>query len=75
MSLIQPHPDVESIDQKVFIPAHQRVSVMIHLYVVPDMEEDDKNLRMWAGKKFKNLDGWVLFDKKNRYQITFPKGW
>jgi len=48
---------------------------MIHLYVVPDMEEDDKNLRMWAGKKFKNLDGWVLFDKKNRYQITFPKGW
>jgi hypothetical protein len=86
-ALSEPQPDYESIDQKLFVPAHQTVSVTIHIAVTPDVKKKDvfgeidkdkgyrNDLKEWAGKKFENLGGWVLFDKQNRYQVTFPKGW
>ena len=86
-ALSEPQPDVESIDQKLFVPAHQTVSVKIHIGVAPDVKKKDvfdevdkdkgyrNDLKIWAGKNFENLGGWVLFDKQSRYQVTFPKGW
>jgi hypothetical protein len=86
-ALSAPQPDVESIDQNLFIPAHQTVSVTIHINVAPGVKKKDifdeidkdkgyrSDLKLWAAKEFKTLSGWVLFDKQNRYQVTFPKGW
>jgi len=34
-----------------------------------------KELESHINDKFKNLNGFVLFDQKNRYRIDFPKGW
>jgi hypothetical protein len=64
-ALSAPQPDDESIDQKLFVPAHQT-----------DRDKGYRSdLKIWAAKEFKTLGGWVLFDKQNRYQVTFPKGW
>jgi hypothetical protein len=77
-ALSERQPDMESIDQKLFIPAHQTVSVSIHIGVAPDVKKKDvfdkvdkgrgyrNDLKVWAGKEFENLGGWVLFDKQNR---------
>ena len=34
-----------------------------------------KKLAAYVNKQMPNLDGFVLFDNINRYQIDFPKGW
>jgi hypothetical protein len=76
------------IDYPLFVPAKQRVLVAIHLaYPFYGKEEpntdasfeDRRDYRIavagYVSKKMTNLDGFVLFDKANRYQINFPKGW
>jgi hypothetical protein len=34
-----------------------------------------KELSDFVNTKLSNLDGFVLFDDNNRYQINLPKGW
>jgi hypothetical protein len=38
-------------------------------------EAHRKKLAVYVNKEMPNLAGFVLFDKRNRYQIDFPKGW
>jgi hypothetical protein len=42
-------------------------------------EEEKKQfrdeLRKYVSGELPNLDGFVLFDERNRYQIDFPGGW
>jgi hypothetical protein len=71
-----------TVDYPVFIPAHQRVLLAVHLpdYVYPERlpppgAERRAKLAAYVAKEMPNLDGFVLFDEANRYQINFPKGW
>ena len=40
-----------------------------------DKSEYRKALELYIREKYVNLDGFVLFDQANRYQIDFPSGW
>jgi hypothetical protein len=76
------------IDYPLIVPAKQRVKFAIHLaYRYRGKEtlnadaslEERKNyykaLADYVSKELDNLDGFLLFDKANRCQINFPKGW
>lgn len=78
--------DMITIDPPIFIPAYHRLYFMIHIrYPVPkktstvdskeEREKYRKEIEAYINKEFPNLDGFVLFDKKNHYKIEFPKGW
>ena len=73
-------------DYPIFLPPGQRQMVDIRLpYSGPQprppnatkaqKDEFEKELRQLVEKRFSNLDGFVLFDHRNRYQINLPKGW
>ena len=71
-----------SVDYPVFVPAHQRVLLALHLPdysytepLPPPGAERRAKLAAYVAKEVPNLDGFVLFDEANRYQINFPKGW
>lgn len=77
-----------SVDKEhIFIPAKQRIRFTVTLeYPVmekfgPDpkvKEEYRKKFKLIADyikKEFPNLDGFVVFDTTNRYQINLPNGW
>ena len=71
----------------IVLPAHERVSVV----VLREGYKYDKKLKGAAGKEEpsryridlaayfaqdkSNDNGFEIFDKRNRYQIYFPKGW
>jgi hypothetical protein len=70
----------------VFIPARQKMLVPIQLnYTVPieletqliGISEDAKSkaVKEYVDQKFKHLDGFILYDENNRFEIVFPKGW
>jgi len=70
----------------IFIPAHRRVRVSLSIpYRYPVVEKADashterQQFRMQVAKyvteEMGNLDGFVLFDGNNRYEIDFPSGW
>jgi hypothetical protein len=77
------------IDYPLFVPAKQRSRFAIHLLAYPyqgkevlkadaSLEERRsfrKALAGYVSKDMGNLDGFVLLDEANRYQINFPKGW
>ena len=74
------------VDYPVFIPSGQRLRFAVHLKypyeqkekIKPTKEEHQqyrKGLEEFINKEFTNLDGFVLFDEKNRYEIMLPKGW
>ncbi len=81
--------DELKIDLPIFIPAKHKVRATVHLsyscdehqenYLDEQKEPDRARFQAavgaWVKKKMPNLDGFVLFDKKNRYEIEFPKGW
>jgi hypothetical protein len=74
-------------DTPVFLPAHGRVRFSIHLgYPYEDAPkeptEDDKaiyeyhtGIAKYLKNKLSNLDGFVLYDQTNRYEIVLPNGW
>jgi len=73
-------------DYPILIPAKQRIRFALHLGYPYDKtlkkdaskeerEKYRKDMEAYANKEFSNLDGFVLFDELNRYQIEFPKGW
>lgn len=75
-----------AIDLPVFIPAGQRQHVEIHLrhsfsepYPSKATHEQRKaykaKLQKYLNEEAGNLNGFVIFDEINRYEIRLPKGW
>jgi len=73
----------------VFVPAHQKTRITIstpsygfspptHLTSSSTPEEKYKHYAETAAyvtKQMPNLNGFVLFDESNRYQVELPNGW
>jgi hypothetical protein len=79
---------IETLDEEhVFIPAKQRrrFDVNLHYPVTdnfgPDPQTKEEYRKKWRliadymKREFPNLDGFVVFDSTNRYQINLPNGW
>jgi hypothetical protein len=75
-----------SFDHLPFLPPKQRIRFGIHVaYPYPERlspgashEEGHRfreKLAAYVKTELANLNGFVLFDKENRYQIELPKGW
>jgi len=73
----------------IFVPAHQKTRIdvtlpsygfssAIHLTSVSSDDERRKYnaaVGAYVAQKMSNLDGFVLFDENNRYEIELPNGW
>jgi hypothetical protein len=75
---LAPFDDSAKVQYPIFIPSKQRVRVGIEIqYPYSGKKEPStkvlEELEEYVRTQFKNLDGFVLFDSKNRYQINFPK--
>ena len=73
-------------DYPIFVPTKQRSRFFIEIpYPSPiklkgDASPDERKsfrreLEKYAETGISNLDGFMLFDSNNRYQINVPKGW
>lgn len=73
-------------DKPLFIPAGHKIRFLLHLkstypknYNKDVPREEQKNFRKkiekYLGEKYPNLDGFVLFDKSDHYEIRLPRGW
>jgi hypothetical protein len=78
--------EFQKISLPIFVPANQRLRVQIEIPYSYRMtqppfsaKEDRKkfqdDLQEYVRTEIGNLDGFVLFDSKERYQISFPRGW
>lgn len=70
----------------ILVPAKSRVRIAINIpYAYPTKEKDKEtseerqqfsaSVAKYVTGKFTNLDGFVLLDTSNRYEIDFPTGW
>jgi len=70
----------------IFVPAKSRVRISLSIpYTYPIKEKDDPTLderkkyttdvAKYVMDKMGNLNGFVIFDTSNRYEIDFPNGW
>ena len=70
----------------VFVPARNRVWISLNIpYPYPVKEKDKPSLEerkqfttevaKYVTNEMGNLDGFVLFDTLNRFEIDFPNGW
>ena len=65
----------------VYVPSGQKVSMSFHLTYdynesYPEKERDNLDkLGEFTKGRLKEIDGFVVLDKKNRYEIIFPNGW
>jgi len=76
---------VVTLDYPVFIPPKGRVRLKVKIpYTYPDhdkqvtsdeLHEHNRKVAAFLVKEATNLDGFVLFDSTNRYEIGFPSGW
>ena len=73
-------------DKPVFIPAGYKILFAVHLkYPYPkspkksatreEKKEFRKKAEQYVSQKFRNLDGFVLFDKALHYEIQLKRGW
>ncbi len=73
-------------DKLVFIPAGHKIRFAVHLqYPYPESpkksasREEKKEFRkkaeQYVSEEFRNLDGFVLFDKAFHYEIRLNRGW
>ena len=73
-------------DPEVFLPAKQRLKFVIRFpysyekrmpaNATSEQQKIYRNeLADYLRTHASNLNGFVLFDETNRYQIDFPKGW
>ena len=79
--------DLPNIDSPIFLPPRQRLRIGIHMAIPYDGEalkegkssEERKKyqekLKAYVAQELSNLEGFTIFDKRNRLQIEFPKGW
>ena len=64
-----------------YLPSGQKVSMSFQLTYdynesYPKKESDNLDkLSKFMNRRLKEVDGFVVLDKKNRYEIVFPKGW
>jgi hypothetical protein len=81
----QKNDEVLRPDYPILIPAKQRIRFAFHLgypynkslkkdATQEEQEKYIKDIEAYVNEEFSNLDGFVLFDEMNRYQIEFPKG-
>ncbi len=68
-------------DKGIYIPSKKKVVVSFLVpydysdyYSKKTLENMDK-LDEFFQKRLKELDGFVILDKENRYEIVFPNGW
>lgn len=69
-------------DVGTFVPTGQKVAVTFRLsydYSEYSFSKSDiDNLEKFSkfmNRRLSEIDGFVVLDKKNRYQINFPRGW
>jgi hypothetical protein len=88
-SLLSGAGQVKFQDENVFLPAKQRVLVLLEMpdYPYPrgdvlphgDTAEERKKYRdavqKYVGDDFPRLNGFAAYDEINRYRINFPSGW
>ncbi len=78
--------DLLSVDKPLFVPPGHKVRFPVHLKGAtphklkdnpPTNERKEYRARVasYVSKDLSNLDGFVIFDEKNRYQISLPAGW
>jgi hypothetical protein len=76
----------ETTEYPIFVPAKNRVRMSIIIPYPYPIKEKDKptrdeqkqyttNVAKYVTDEMGNLDGFVLFDTLNRYEIDFPNGW
>jgi len=64
-----------------YIPAHKRVNVSLQVtYDYDDFYSkkqrfDLEKLNTFFKRRLEEIDGFVVLDRKNRYEIRFPNGW
>ena len=78
-----------TVEIPIFVPTKQRMMVDVYLgppnpytgepLPINATEEERKKyeeqLKSFLNEKIPNLNGFVIHDMKNHYQIEFPKGW
>jgi len=73
-------------DTAVFLPAKQRYRYAVHVAYPYEIKLKDsatdvetkawrEKLGVYVNDEMSNLNGFVLFDEANRYQVILPKGW
>jgi hypothetical protein len=73
-------------DYPIFVPARSRVWITLSIpYPYPIKEKEEPSLderkqytadvAKYVSEKISNVDGFVLFDTSNRFEIDFPNGW
>lgn len=79
--------EILNIEYPIHVPSKHRVRFKINLNYSTDMkglksgstneerEMFNKEMSAYLSNKFKNLNGFSMFDLKNRYKIEFPAGW
>ena len=69
------------IEDKIFIPSHQRVAMTLVVQFNSKDElkaadlNDEKRLAEFATRQVKDIDHLALFDESMRYEIDLPSGW
>lgn len=76
---------IVTLDYPIFIPPKGRVRLKVKIpYNYPDhdksstsdeLHEHNRKVAAFLAKEATNLDGFVLFDTANKYEIDFPSGW
>lgn len=68
-------------DNGAYVPPGQKVTVSFQLTYdyndsYPKAERDNLDkLSNFLGRRLKELEGFAVLDRANRYEIVFPKGW
>jgi hypothetical protein len=73
-------------DYPLFIPAHHRVRIRMHLsYPYPEAEDFNSSedarydyetkAAVYLAKELNNVNGFVVMDENSRFQINLPNGW
>ena len=73
-------------DKPLFVPIGHKIRFAVHLKLrYPDRLKEKastderkafrKKVEEYMASEFSNLDGFVLFDKTNRYEIRLARGW
>ena len=76
---------IVTLDYPVFIPPKGRVRLKVKIpYTYPEHDKEEttderhehnRKVAAFLAKDATNLDGFVLFDTGNKYEIDFPSGW
>ncbi len=70
-----------SWDKGVYLPPGEKVTVSFKLTydyndAYPRAQRDNMDkASKWANRRLKEVDGFAILGRANRYQIIFPRGW